>query len=674
MGKINVLGFDIANLIAAGEVVDRPASVVKELLENAIDAGARAITVEIQRGGASFIRVSDNGCGIAYDDLPLAILRHATSKIARAEDLESIATLGFRGEALAATAAVSKLRILSKTKDSAFGSLLEASGGEDVTVSESGCADGTTVIVEDLFFNVPARRKFLKKDATETAAVTGVVEKAALSVPDIAIKYIADGEVRFMTSGDGRLDGVIYALYGREVAKRILHVDRTDSGIRVSGYISEADFVRSNRNMENFFINGRFVKSRTAMAAVEQAYVSKMQADKFPFCVLNIELNPAAVDVNVHPSKLEVKFSNERIIFDAIYYTVLGALETSASRPELSFTGQTVPDVKPELPETLFGKKPAAKPDKQPSTPQKLAPGSAFLTGEDARRVLNAFVPVEGRGEYATRRKDQLSLNIPAVGKPVASAPVSSRPAAPVMQAAPAVPPIDMPQKPAVPVEQSMAVPAEAPAAPAAEEMSPAPIPPYLILGEAYNCYVILQLEDRLLVVDKHAAHERILFDQLCATMRTRDKRAQILMFPIEITLTAAECDAAREYDAQLRSMGFGFRIEDGKCLLSEIPEELSRDQAEDVLVTMAGRLADGAGSVEAAGAEFFETTLWQAACKAAIKGGRQYGEAHIRWICDRILQAPDKGGSVIKTCPHGRPVAFEIKKSSLERQFARLQ
>ena len=673
MGKINVLGFDIANLIAAGEVVDRPASVVKELLENAIDAGAHAITVEIQRGGASFIRVSDNGCGIAYEDLPLAILRHATSKIARAEDLESIATLGFRGEALAATAAVSKLRILSKTKDSSFGSLLEASGGEDVTVSETGCADGTTVIVEDLFFNVPARRKFLKKDATETAAVTGVVEKAALSVPDIAIKYIADGEVRFVTSGDGRLDGVIYALYGREVAKRILHVDRTDGGIRVSGYISEADFVRSNRNMENFFINGRFVKSRTAMAAVEQAYVSKMQADKFPFCVLNIELNPAAVDVNVHPSKLEVKFSNERIIFDAIYYTVLGALETSASRPELSFTGQTVPNVKPELPEALFGKKSAAKPDKQPSAPQKPAPGSAFLTGEDARRVLNAFVPVEGRGEYATRRKDQLSLHIPATEKTAASAPIPPRPAAPVMQT-PAVPPI-APEKPvAAAVAAPATKPAEAPTKPAAEEPSPAPIPPYLILGEAYNCYVILQLEDRLLVVDKHAAHERILFDQLCAAMRTREKRAQILMFPIEVTLTAAECDAAREYDAQLRSMGFGFRIEDGKCLLSEIPEELSRDQAEDVLVTMAGRLAEGAGSVESAGAEFFETTLWQAACKAAIKGGRQYGEAHIRWICDRILQAPDKGGSVIKTCPHGRPVAFEIKKSSLERQFARLQ
>ena len=669
MGKINVLGFDIANLIAAGEVVDRPASVVKELLENAIDAGAHAITVEIQRGGASFIRVSDNGCGIAYEDLPLAILRHATSKIARAEDLESIATLGFRGEALAATAAVSKLRILSKTKDSSFGSLLEASGGEDVTVSETGCADGTTVIVEDLFFNVPARRKFLKKDATETAAVTGVVEKAALSVPDIAIKYIADGEVRFVTSGDGRLDGVIYALYGREVAKRILHVDRTDGGIRVSGYISEADFVRSNRNMENFFINGRFVKSRTAMAAVEQAYVSKMQADKFPFCVLNIELNPAAVDVNVHPSKLEVKFSNERIIFDAIYYTVLGALETSASRPELSFTGQTLPNVKPELPENLYSKKSVTKqPPKQPSAPQKPVPGSAFLTGDDARRVLNAFVPVEGRGDYSTRKKDQLPLNIPAAEKPAVSAPVLPRPAAPT------VPPTVPEKLVAAAMDSPAPKPTEAPVKPAAEEPTSAPIPSYLILGEAYNCYVILQLEDRLLIVDKHAAHERILFDQLCAAMRAREKRAQILMFPIEVTLTAAECDAAREYDAQLRSMGFGFRIEDGKCLLSEIPEELSRDQAEDVLVTMAGRLAEGAGSVEAAGAEFFETTLWQAACKAAIKGGRQYGEAHIRWICDRILQAPDKGGSVIKTCPHGRPVAFEIKKSSLERQFARLQ
>ncbi|MBQ3792154.1 MAG: DNA mismatch repair endonuclease MutL, partial [Clostridia bacterium] len=318
MGRIHVLGFDVANLIAAGEVVDRPASVVKELMENALDAEAKQVTVEIRHGGTDFIRVTDDGCGMTPEEMPVAILRHATSKIISAADLDGITTLGFRGEALAATAAVSRMRILSRTADAQMGAVLESLGGENVTLTDSGCAVGTTVIVEDLFFNVPARKKFLKKDATETAAVTSVVEKIALSSPGVSFKYITDGEMRFLTAGNGKLEETIRALYGREVAQRMLWVDRTDKGIRVSGYVSEADFGRANRNMENFFINGRYVKSRTAMAALEQAYLSKMQADKFPFCVLNLEISPRTVDVNVHPSKLEVKFSDERVLFDAV--------------------------------------------------------------------------------------------------------------------------------------------------------------------------------------------------------------------------------------------------------------------------------------------------------------------------------------------------------------------
>ena len=288
MGKINVLSFDVANLIAAGEVGDRPASVVKELMENALDAGATSITVEIQNGGVSFIRVSDNGCGMEAEDLPVAVLRHATSKIREANDLDGIATLGFRGEALAAISAVSRVRIFSKVADAEFGALLSCDGGSVVSVTETGCAPGTTVIVEELFFNVPARRKFLKKNSTETVAVTGVVEKLALSKPEVSIRYITDGDVKFMTAGDGELRNTVYALYGRDTADRMLSVDRTDGGIRVWGYISDADSVRSNRNMENFFINGRYVKSRTAAAALEQAYVSRLPAEKFPFCVLNI--------------------------------------------------------------------------------------------------------------------------------------------------------------------------------------------------------------------------------------------------------------------------------------------------------------------------------------------------------------------------------------------------
>ena len=322
MGKINVLGFDVANLIAAGEVVDRPSAAVKELLENAIDSGATSITVEIKNGGTSFIRITDNGCGMDFDDLPVAILRHATSKIKNASDLDAVFTLGFRGEALAAISSVSKIRIMSKQKTDDLGGLLECHGGKVISHIKTGCANGTTVIVEDLFYNVPARKKFLKKDVTEAIAVTSVVEKIAMSEPGIAFRYIIDGNIKYITSGDGSLQNVIYAILGRDVAKKLIKVSREDGGVSVEGLISSPDFVRSNRNFENFYINSRFVKSKTASAAIEQAYQSYIPSDKFPFCVLNIKIDPATVDVNVHPSKLEVKFSNEKIIFDAVYYAV----------------------------------------------------------------------------------------------------------------------------------------------------------------------------------------------------------------------------------------------------------------------------------------------------------------------------------------------------------------
>ena len=314
MGKINVLGFEIANLIAAGEVVDRPSSVVKELLENAIDSGANKIIIEIKNGGSTFIRIADNGCGMEFDDLPVAILRHATSKIKSATDLESIMTLGFRGEALAAISSVSKVRIMSRQEGKEMGALLEAHGGQILTHIETGCMEGTTVIVEDLFYNVPARKKFLKKDASETASISSVVEKVAMSRPDISFRYIVDGEVKYLTAGDGNLQNVIYAILGRDVAKKTIKVEREDGGIKVEGFISTPEIARSSRSLETFFVNSRFIRSKALSAVLEEAYNSYIPQGKFPFCVLNITIDPTTVDVNVHPSKLEVKFSNERII------------------------------------------------------------------------------------------------------------------------------------------------------------------------------------------------------------------------------------------------------------------------------------------------------------------------------------------------------------------------
>ena len=699
MGKINILGFDVANLIAAGEVVDRPASVVKELLENALDAGSTAVTIEIQRGGVSFIRVADNGCGMDSDDLASSILRHATSKIRTADDLTEIATLGFRGEALAAIASVSRLRIFSKVRGEPFGTLLESEGGEIQSLTETGCAEGTTVLVEDLFFNVPARRKFLKKDSTEAIAVGAVVEKIALSRPDVSLKYISDGEIKFMTAGNGSLSETVWALFGKDTAKRLLKVDRTENDIRITGYVSEPDMVRANRNMQNFFINGRYVKSKTASAALEQAYASKIASDKFPSCVLNIGLNPASVDVNVHPAKLEVKFANEKLIFDAVYYAVLTALESAVKRPELQ-TGRVLGGSLSAVQNT-----PQTDTPQKPAVPQKSSSsgaGQIRVSGLTAGELKNAFVPVD--------KKPSVNLGAAQVGLMPAQKSVHPKdPPRPKMPDGSGVSYLDMirvhreamdrTDVPAVTEEKTDVpekLPVENPALPAQEPLTPekpsgypaenitepeefTEIPEYIILGEAYNCYVIVQLDDRLLMIDKHAAHERILFDELCRRMKAREKSGQMLLAPYEMTVSNAEADALAEYGDQIRTLGFDYTVTpqtaaSQKASITQIPGELSTDEACVLFTTLVSRLSDTTASVESAAAEFFESRLWQASCKAAMKGGRIYDTAHLKWICDRLLVKPDGSGtgSVIRTCPHGRPVAFEIKKSSIERQFER--
>lgn len=693
MGKINILGFDVANMIAAGEVVDRPASVVKELLENALDAGGNSITIEIRRGGISFIRVSDNGCGMDTEDLPVALLRHATSKIKNADDLDGISTLGFRGEALAAIAAVSRIKIYSKVPGAKMGALLEADGGEITSIIDTGCADGTTVIVEDLFHNVPARRKFLKKDSTEAISVGATVEKIALSRSDVSFKYISDGEVKFMTSGRGDLNETVWALYGRDTAKRSLKVDREENGIRVTGYTSESDLHRSNRNMENFFINGRYVKSKTAAAAVEQAYSSKIPHNKFPFCVLNIELNPAAVDVNVHPSKLEVKFANEKLIFDAVYYAVISALESDAKRPELKLPkaselsnafapldtkNRRAEQIKLEKNEKQHSFARAemldeinAKYSEYVSSPEKLHQRESdkihsepihssydrFAHEEISEQLPRRNVEPQTSGKPYNQHITDTAKN-PSIVTPAACVDEKSHISAHgTTQSA----------------DNSVYVP---------DEISAYDIPVYTLIGEAFNCYVIVQIDDRLLMIDKHAAHERIIFDELCRNMQRaisgKEKGGQLLLTPYEITLTAAECDAISDYSEKIHALGFDYTIEANgissyKIKISQIPEALDAPSAAELFNILATKLSDVTASVESAAETFFQTRLWQASCKAAIKGGRIYDMGHIRWICDRLLKKPDSDNQVIRTCPHGRPVAFEIKKSSIDRQFSRL-
>ncbi len=671
MGKINVLDFEIANLIAAGEVVERPSSVLKELIENSIDSGADKIVAEIKHGGVSMIRVSDNGCGMSAEDMPIALKRHATSKIKDRADLDTIMTLGFRGEALAAISSVSRVTIISKTAECEEGTMLTSEGGKITDISAVGTADGTTVVVEDLFYNVPARRKFLKKDSTEAMNVAALVEKVALSRPDISIQLLIDGNERFKTPGDSDLLNAIYAIFGKEFASKLIKAEGEANGVKVHGYIGRSDNVRKNRNLQNVFINGRYVKSLTAMAAIEKAYTSYIAPEAFPTCVLFLDMNPAQVDVNVHPAKLEVKFASEQAVFEAVYYTVKTAIENYTYRPELDiFKGQPKRNEKNPLnsfvaiDEDTRGKqisipqaiKPSVSAPTEPFAPQITRPNGStekkmpvFDVNKEVRlssgaagafsAAVQAPPPKIGREEVST--SDSLAiLNKYRTAKPDGTLKYT-----------------EIPQKPQTRTEQPK---------PAAEVERPE----YKLIGEAFDCYVMVEYEGELLVIDKHAAHERVIFEDL---KRAQDDygrvSSQILLIPIDVHLSAEEAAAALDYKPHLEAVGFAYTVSADKAILTEIPDAISSADAEGLFVKMAGELSQGRGNPEITDSIRRERALYQIACKAAIKGGRVYDRAILVWLVEKLLSLPN-----IIVCPHGRPVAYKIKKSEIDRNFGRLK
>ena len=671
MGKINVLSFAVANLIAAGEVVDRPASVIKELLENAIDAGATRVTVEIQHGGVSFMRVADNGCGMTAEDLPVAIRRHATSKIRDAADLDGIATLGFRGEALAAIASVSDLRIITRTADAPFGTKLVAHGGEVAEITEQGCPVGTTVIVENLFGNVPARRKFLKKDVSEAIAVSTYVEKIALSRPDVAIRLIVDGNMKLDTAGDGELRSAMYAVFGRDFTSRMLPVEGGGEGVSVRGFIGRPDHVRPKRNYQNFFINGRYVNCRTAAAALEQAYTSFIAPEKFPCCVLYIDINPAAVDVNVHPAKLEVKFSNERPVFEAVYSAVRTALERDDSRPTLRLQTST--------PSPLSAFVPIAE-DKGN------APTQLSMSGTPARPAFSSMSAAAYQKEYGTPRAaaplpyHRESTNATAVEHPIpqierfqSAARVGEAPAAPVPpRAAPPVTEV----RSEVSVQQAEEKRVEAPVVPTPATVAEAiPVEEatevlknWRIIGEAFHSYVLVEREEELFIIDKHAAHERVLFEELRARLASAEKSAtQMLLLPISLTVSNEDAALLDAYRAEIEGIGFTYLLDTHTVSVGEIPEGLSVAEASELLLSLPEALAAGTGNAALARDILFEKALYQSACKAAIKAGRVYPPEYVEWLVDKLMALPD-----ITVCPHGRPVAMLLSHKQIDHQFRR--
>lgn len=674
MGRINQLSFEVANLIAAGEVVERPASVVKELLENAIDAGASFVDVEIRNGGVRLIRVVDNGCGMSAEDMPVALRRHATSKIRDAVDLEEITTLGFRGEALAAISSVSDVTILSKQKDAPMGTLLTAAAGQVTELSEVGCADGTAVLVENLFYNVPARRKFLKKDATEAMAVAAVCEKVALSRPDIAFRLVSDGTVKIETVGDGNTFNTLYALYGADFAKKLLPVNGSANGVTLRGFVGRSDNARGNRNGQNTFLNGRYVKSKTVMAALEQAFTSYMAPERFPVSALFLDVNPKTVDVNVHPAKLEVKFSDERAVFEAVYYAVRATLEEAAFRPELTLTARTKAEEKGRALLHSFPKSDislrkdqvaipipvatAKTPSPAPEALEKDTPLPPYLRPTEKKKPIEPM-RVTMTPEASNKLLKTLSDTLAVTASPT---PVASDGAIAFTETEKSVE-VTSVTKNALATES----------APKKEDDGGAlhVLPPYTLIGEAFRTYILVETEEGLLLIDKHAAHERVLFEELKADMK-RDGRvaSQSLLLPLTVSLDREARAVFAENAAEFSSLGYEAAIEEsGNLSLYAIPSMVSTTDAAALFTEMCDDLTEKGASPAVSEEMRREKSLYQIACKGAVKGGRVYDAALLRYIVETVLRFPD-----ITVCPHGRPIAIRLTKNELDRQFDRLK
>ena len=656
MGVINVLDKHVAELIAAGEVVERPASVIKELVENAIDAGAKHITVEIKNGGTTFMRVTDDGCGFLRDDIKLAFLRHATSKVKVQDDLDRIATLGFRGEALASISAVSRLQLITRNAGDESGTSYVIEGGEEKSFDDAGCPVGTTFVIRDLFYNIPARAKFLKKDVSEGNSVSNIVDKTALSHPEIAFTFVRDGKQALKTSGDGKLSSAIYAVFGREFASGLIPVDYQLDGITVTGYVSKPVHARPNHNMQNFFINGRYVKSRTAMAALDEAFKGSVMVGKFPSCVLNLTLPFEAIDVNVHPAKIEVRFINERPVFDAVYHAAKSALLKHDDRKQAHFKDNSVVHEikrsstfntakavfrKPEPPKP----QPPIKPKDEFNPFDEVefvnpAPKVQSLDNLSVKENTNPFDVYSKQAVKNTKREESY--------KPTQTLPLLQK--------------TDTPKPAAVKPPEEIVV---------TEKDNSEPVVLYeqqkdelKYVGELFDTYIIVEKNQKeMLLIDKHAAHERIIYEKLKA--EKAGSSAQLLLTPITVTL------GKNEYDAAIRHLDMfsdcSFEVEDfgnSTVLVRSAPQYIDASEVADCVTEMADYISMGKNDIFTGKMDWFYHNV---ACRSAIKAGHKNSAQELIDIVKTLEENPQ-----IRYCPHGRPVCIVIKKSEIERQFGR--
>ena len=646
MEKIKLLPKKMVELIAAGEVVERPASVIKELVENAIDASAKNITVEIQNGGILYMRVTDNGSGIQKDDIRTAFMSHATSKISKAEDLYDIGTLGFRGEALAAISSVSKVELITRAASETVGTRYTIEGGVETLFEDIGCPRGTTFIIRDIFYNTPARMKFLKKDVSEANLISALMDRIAMSHPEISIKFIRDGKQTLITPGDGKLESAVYTVQGREFFNALVPVSGTGTGtdgISVSGFIGRPSAGKATRNGQFCYLNGRLVKSATVCAALEQAYKNSIMTGKFPVCVLNVNVPYNQVDVNVHPAKTEVRFSNEKAVFDSVYYAVKATLAQISERPEIEL------------------KKPSG--------------GFEHMSAEQFRNQFAARGVFEGNGQitglkssglFASTAATQAKIDIEYEQPPVAPAAA----AAAVTAAEPTVFAFDEPASDTdetfsgkTVMYQTCEKEQHIKQAAVPEQYKEAENEELIFVGEAFRTYIVVQRGESLFIIDKHAAHERIIYDKLKAGA-TAEK--QLLIEPQTVFLNKEEYITISEAGELLDEAGFEIEdLSDGMVMVRAVPASLCGDNISDILSQIADSLSKGG----AAEPEKLDRMYHTVACRAAIKAGNRSGQRELLELARQVLA---EGG--VMYCPHGRPVAFEIKKHELEKQFGRLQ
>lgn len=671
MGKINVLDKSIAELIAAGEVVERPASVVKELTENSIDAEATSITVEIKNGGIKYIRITDNGMGITKEDVPRAFLRHATSKVVKADDLDNISTLGFRGEALASVCAVSKVQLLTKSISEDIGTLYEIAEGNPVLYEDAGCPQGTTIIVRDLFCNVPARMKFLKTDVAEGNAVANVIDKIALSHSEISFIFIRDGKTVLRTSGDNNLKSTIYSVYGKEFTSKLISVDYKLNGVEVNGYVTKPEFGRPNRNMQNFFINGRFVKSMTASKAIEEAFKGSIMVGKIPSCVLNIKIPFESIDVNVHPAKTEVRFVNERPIFDAVYHGVKSSLLKGDTAKEISLKPNDIVQHK-QSNAFSFEKSPYAVKQEKPKQ-LNFSDIGTFVQQKNKEEIAEKidysnepeiFIPSSKVFEKSEiKSKNPLNTEISKIiKKEIINNPVGIVQNEKLNKDNPNELKIN---KKDTKAEKNCGI---------IKEQTPKKIETENVfndenelkyLGEAFATYIIIQKgKDRIMFIDKHAAHERIIYEKL---LKEKGKGfMQMLLAPVVVNLPKNEYNAIIENIEKLEE--YNFDVDDfgnGKIAVRGIPQYIEHYCVEDIIIEIADNLIKKKININT---EQMDWIFHSVSCRSAIKAGNINYENELMEIA-KIVNSDEK----IRYCPHGRPVSFVLTKKELEKQFGRV-